>query len=219
MPDTNTDAEPKFVVDRMLGRLTAWLRLLGYDTLSANDRELAREEDNSLIATAGKEKRIILSRDKALVKKAQARGITAIYINPGDVVEQLARVHSHFNLHLKAKMIRCTVCNSPIRTTAAEEMEEVKAKEYVFPDLLERNTEFWICDGCKRVYWEGSHWNNIQKTLEELRKQAGALDVKTEEQHTPSNRHCSTCGTTTVHVYIGWGEWECAECRVKGRGL
>ncbi|MEM2934029.1 MAG: Mut7-C RNAse domain-containing protein [Methanocellales archaeon] len=159
----------KFIADRMLGRLTAWLRLLGYDTLSASD--LRKGEDDLLLEIAKKEGRIIVSRDRELVRKAKARGIAAILIHSEDVLKQLKEMHSHINLNLEAKMDRCTICNHPIRIVKSEEMEVVKAKEYVFPDLFERNIEFWICDNCKRVYWEGSHWNNIQKTVAELKKE------------------------------------------------
>jgi uncharacterized protein with PIN domain len=162
----------KFIVDRMLGRLTAWLRLLGYDTLSAGkDLSAGKEEDDVLLAAAKKEGRIIVSRDRELVRKAQAREISAILIHSDDVLQQLKEMHSHINLNLEAKMDRCTMCNHPIRAVKSEEIEVVKAKEYVFPDLLERNIEFWICDNCKQVYWEGSHWNNIQKTIAELKKE------------------------------------------------
>ncbi len=161
----------KFIADRMLGRLTAWLRLLGYDTLSAN--ELRKVEDDLLLAIAEKEERVIVSRDRELVRKAQRKGISAILIHSDDVFKQLKEMHSHINLNLEAKMDRCTMCNHPIRIVRPEEMEVVRSKEYVFPDLFERNTEFWICDNCKRVYWEGSHWNNIQKRVAELKKEVG----------------------------------------------
>ncbi|MEM2924980.1 MAG: Mut7-C RNAse domain-containing protein [Methanocellales archaeon] len=161
----------KFIADRMLGRLTAWLRLLGYDTLSAND--LRKEEDDLLLEIAEKEDRIIISRDRELVRKARARGIAAFLIHSDDVLNQLKELYSHINLDLEAKMDRCTICNHPIRIVRGEEMELVKTKEYVFPDLFERNIEFWICDNCKQVYWEGSHWNNIQKTIAELKKEVG----------------------------------------------
>ncbi|MEM2934027.1 MAG: hypothetical protein QXL78_03775 [Methanocellales archaeon] len=28
-------------------------------------------------------------------------------------------------------------------------------------------------------------------------------------------KYCSTCAMTTIHIYIGWGEWKCAECEVR----
>lgn len=161
----------KFIADRMLGRLTAWLRLLGYDTFSASD--LRKGEDDLLLEIAKKEERIIVSRDRELVRKAKARGIAAFLIHSDNVLKQLKEMHSQINLNLEAKMDRCTVCNHPIRIVRSEEIELVRAKEYVFPDLFERNVEFWICDNCKRVYWEGSHWNNIQKTVAELKKEVG----------------------------------------------
>lgn len=57
----------KFFVDRMLGRLIAWLRIFGYDTKSALDFEPAPDEDTMLIDVAKREGRILLSRDRKSV--------------------------------------------------------------------------------------------------------------------------------------------------------
>ncbi|MCZ7406070.1 MAG: DUF5615 family PIN-like protein, partial [Candidatus Methanoperedens sp.] len=62
----------KFVTDRMLGRLSRWLRLFGYDSLEIKKQE---NEDDTLLALAEKEGRILVSRDRVLVKKKKKRGI------------------------------------------------------------------------------------------------------------------------------------------------
>ena len=56
----------RFVLDGHLGRLAAYLRLLGFDSLYHNDfsdEELAQISDN--------EKRILLTRDRGLLKRSQ----------------------------------------------------------------------------------------------------------------------------------------------------
>jgi uncharacterized protein with PIN domain len=44
-------------------------------------------------------------------------------------------------------------------------MELVRSKDYVYPARLESGTEFWICDKCGQVYWQGKHWENIMETV------------------------------------------------------
>ena len=65
-------------------------------------------------------------------------------------------------------MNRCSICNSPIRKIRPEEMELVREKDYVYPDRLEGGTEFWVCDNCGQVYWQGKHWESIKERVERL---------------------------------------------------
>ena len=51
----------------MLVRLARWLRLFGYDTLVIPQQE---NEDELLLEIAEKEGRILVSRDRVLVRKA-----------------------------------------------------------------------------------------------------------------------------------------------------
>ncbi|MGZ6270306.1 MAG: Mut7-C RNAse domain-containing protein, partial [Candidatus Limnocylindrales bacterium] len=53
----------RFVVDGHLGRLAAYLRMLGFDTLYAADME-----DAVLAELAARDDRILLSRDRGLLK-------------------------------------------------------------------------------------------------------------------------------------------------------
>ncbi len=155
----------KFIVDRMLGRLARWLRLLGYDTLSIARQE---NEDDLLLILALGEKRILVSRDRMLINKAKKKGITAYVIRSQDIIEQLKEMQETFGILVEPRMDRCTLCNSNIRKIEAGEMEEVKEKDYVYPAMLERVTEFWICDKCGQVYWLGKHWVNIRETVKSM---------------------------------------------------
>jgi uncharacterized protein with PIN domain len=59
---------------------------------------------------------------------------------------------------------RCILCNEEL---ADIEKEKVKGKvpEYVF----KTQEEFITCPKCNRIYWQGTHWGNVQKTLDEIR--------------------------------------------------
>ncbi len=158
----------KFVVDRMLGKLTTWLRLLGYDVVNANDFDTSAGEDDLLLNLA-KEGGILLTRDRAIRSKAEKQGMPICFIHSDMAIEQLEEVYSCCNIQLEPKMSRCTICNTSIRRARAEDEDSLRKKDYV-PDRLIGTIDFWVCDNCGQVYWEGSHWDNIRKRMDELKK-------------------------------------------------
>ncbi|MFZ2410157.1 MAG: Mut7-C RNAse domain-containing protein [Candidatus Methanoperedens sp.] len=157
----------KFIADRMLGRLACWLRLFGYDTIEIKKQE---NEDDRLLALAKKDERILVSRDRALIRKAIKRGIRAYLVQSSEIMEQLTEMQVEFGISIEPQMERCTLCNSVIRKAKTEDMEIIRAKDYVYPDRLESVTEFWLCDNCGQVYWQGRHWENIMERAEMLKK-------------------------------------------------
>jgi len=162
----------RFVVDRMLGKLTTWLRLLGYDVVSASDFDLSAEEDDLLLNLA-KEGRVLLTRDRTLRSKAEKRGIPICFIHSDMAMEQLGEVYSYCDIQLEPKMSRCTICNASIRKARAEDKDMLKKEDYV-PDRLIDVIDFWVCDNCGQVYWKGSHWDNINKQLDDFKKKIGS---------------------------------------------
>jgi len=56
-------AIPRFVADVMLGSLSRWLRLFGFDTLYSNDFD-----DRELIKISIQDDRILLTRDHSLAR-------------------------------------------------------------------------------------------------------------------------------------------------------
>ncbi|MFA5353224.1 MAG: Mut7-C RNAse domain-containing protein, partial [Thermodesulfovibrionales bacterium] len=59
-------SKPRFIVDVMLGGLARWLRAMGYDTLYFNDID-----DRELVRISRLEQRLLLTRDRRLVKERQ----------------------------------------------------------------------------------------------------------------------------------------------------
>lgn len=157
----------KFIADRMLGRLAHWLRLFGYDTLEIKKQE---NEDDILLALSENEGRILISRDKVLVRKAIKRGIRTYLIQSSEIMEQLTEIRGEFGISIEPQLERCTLCNSVIRKAKPEDMEIISEKDYVYPDRLGRGLEFWLCDKCGQVYWQGKHWENIMERAERLKK-------------------------------------------------
>jgi uncharacterized protein with PIN domain len=166
----------RFIVDRMLGRLIAWLRIFGYDTISALDLEPTPNEDTMLIDIAKNERRILVSRDRALIDRAKRASADAVLVSSDDVRDQLEELMRVYRLDIDPGMTRCTACNSTLREATEADMERIRSSKEVPERLMSDYSLFWLCDKCGKVYWQGSHWRNILKTAEEVknnRKRAG----------------------------------------------
>jgi uncharacterized protein len=152
-------AEPRFILDNHLGRLTAYLRMLGFDCLYQNDYD-----DEELAETAQREERILLSRDRRLLMR---KAVTDGYcLRSLDSWEQLAEVIRRFDLSSRlVPFHRCLRCNHPLEPVQKE----------VILDRLEPLTklyfdEFQICPACKQIYWKGSHYEKMRQWVDQLTK-------------------------------------------------
>jgi uncharacterized protein with PIN domain len=169
----------RFLTDRMLGKLSTWLRILGYDTVYAADLAIqdgeawkgevdGKDEDSALVSFAAQQDRIVLTKDKRLAAMAERRGVRSVLSKADDVMEQLQELLRHdVPIHLEPTAVRCSVCNGELRKVEADEAEVLKGSDYVPSDLI-GEWEFWICDRCGRIYWEGSHWQDIRERLKIL---------------------------------------------------
>ena len=151
---TRVRAEPlrevRFVLDGHLGRLAAFLRLAGFDTLYSHDAD-----DRELAATSAAERRILLTRDVGLLKRREVTHGHAV--RETDPARQLREVFDRFDLQrLSRPFSRCMRCNSLLRPASRSEVDGK-----VPPRSLEHFTEFLCCDGCGRVYWRGSHFQRL----------------------------------------------------------
>ncbi len=169
------EKEPlRFVTDRMLGKLSTWLRILGHDTVYAAEikgKSVGGEEDEdkALVAFAEHEARILLTRDKNLASSASNKGAQCVQIKTEDVMEQLKELLLHnVNINLEPVPARCSECNARIRKVEEGEEEILKEKSYV-PTSMVGKCDFWVCEGCGRIYWEGSHWRDMRERLRQLR--------------------------------------------------
>ncbi|MEM3022817.1 MAG: DUF5615 family PIN-like protein, partial [Candidatus Bathyarchaeia archaeon] len=77
----------KFITDGMLGRLSRWLRIIGYDV-----EYVRNAADEELLKRAEEEGRTVLTRDRSLYAMAKRRGVGAILLEEKDLFGQLARL-------------------------------------------------------------------------------------------------------------------------------
>lgn len=151
-----TESEPIFFVDAMLGNIARKLRLLGYDSQYFPDID-----DEKLIDSARKEKRIIISKDEELIRKAQKLGMRSIHITKEEEVEEFFEIINSVNLkriQINGNTARCPKCNS-----LTESVDKEIIKERIPQGVLKLNDKFWICKCCNQIYWEGTHIKNLQE--------------------------------------------------------
>ena len=143
------------LLTRELGRLAKWLRILGIDA-----GYFSEENTSSLIIQALKDDRIILTRNHRI---PQARGMKVVLINSERIKEQIAEALVALGIKPDPKMIftRCVICNEELVYIVKEKIKE-RVPEYVF----NTQKDFVDCPKCNRIYWQGTHWGNVTKTLE-----------------------------------------------------
>jgi uncharacterized protein with PIN domain len=149
--------ELRFVADAHLGGLAHMLRMLGFDTLYDN-----HFQDDKITAIAGEEGRIVLTRDRELLKR---RAVTyGCYVHTLKSEAQLREVAERFDLARSARPFTlCLHCNAPLRP-----VDKSSVLDRLPPRVRENYERFSTCDVCGRVYWEGSHWRNMRRVLEGL---------------------------------------------------
>ncbi|MCD6468067.1 MAG: Mut7-C RNAse domain-containing protein [Thermoplasmata archaeon] len=155
----------KLLCDQMLGTLARWLRLLGFDVYYANEKTT----DDEILDIAEKEKRVVISRDKQLVERAEKRRMPNIEVTSTDLDEQLKTVTSVYPVNNKTVLSRCSLCNTPLLKV---KKEDVKGK--VPSKVFDAHEEFWYCKKCDKIYWKGSHWVRIEEKMKELTEKVKA---------------------------------------------
>ena len=163
-------SEPRFIVDNMLGSVARWLRILGYDTVYDKNAE-----DWQIIRRAELEKRIIVTRDRALHNKAIKLGLRSVLLWEDDMAERLAHIAAVTGIRLGVdfEKTRCPEDNTPLI-----KVEKEKIKDKVPPSVLRAHSDFWECTRCGKVYWVGRHWRMIEKILQDAREKLELLKAK-----------------------------------------
>jgi uncharacterized protein with PIN domain len=149
--------EPRFVLDIHLGRLATYLRMLGFDTLYRNDYE-----DEELARISSSQRRILLTRDRGLLKRSiVTHGYCIRQTNPR---QQVLEVLKRFDLLGQvAPFRRCLHCNGLLEPVAKEMIAD-----RLQPGTRQDFNEFSHCPECDRIYWPGSHYDRMQKFVEGL---------------------------------------------------
>ena len=155
----------RFVADAHLGGLAHLLRMMGFDTLY--DNAFADDEIERLALA---DHRIVLTRDRELLKR---RGVMhGMYVRALRSPKQLREVFDRLDLARSARPFTlCLHCNARLVP-----IDKAAALPRVPPRVAVQFERFSACEGCERVYWEGSHWRRMRGLIDELLGTAGAID-------------------------------------------
>ncbi|MFB7332082.1 hypothetical protein FNH09_03800 [Streptomyces adustus] len=153
-PQRIPGAPLRFLLDVHLGTLARRLRLLGVDTAY----ESTDIGDPALAARSAAEQRVMLSRDRGLLRRRELWAGAFVYSTSPD--DQLRDVLDRFAPELRP-WTRCTACNGLLRTATKDEVA----------DQLKHGTQasydvFAQCRECGRAYWKGAHHEQLEAIVE-----------------------------------------------------
>jgi len=160
-PSKETNGRTQFIVDAMLGSLARKLRAFGFDAVyyKAGD-------DSDLLRLAVVEGRIVLTADRSLAARADAKGIRAILLvgdSDKERVNSLAQRAKGAGVSLVRGPPLCSLCGGELR---AIERHEISGE--VPPSVKRRHRLFFQCKSCAQIYWRGSHWKRLMSLARRL---------------------------------------------------
>ncbi len=161
----------RFVADGMLGKLARWLRLAGHDVTYIGDLKVpASEQDDVLLELANLKRRVLLTCDLALYRRAKRAGIRSAYVESDDVVEQLVEVSKRcgWKIKIEPENSRCPMCNGSLKLTNKDDVKDI-----VPTTVLKAQREFWRCGNCGKIYWHGTHWKTILEMASRYNQMVG----------------------------------------------
>lgn len=170
----------RFVLDVHLGRLAAYLRMAGFDTLYSNTAS-----DSDLAAFAMREGRILVTRDRNLLMRADVE--RGYWIRSPDPKQQLLEIARRFHLlSYMRPFARCMKCNGVLNPVARDSVA------HRLPPGVQHKREFRICTNCGSVYWEGSHHARMCEMLEWVKAEGSIQRLSSRDLHdAETGRQCS----------------------------
>ncbi|MGQ9678998.1 MAG: Mut7-C RNAse domain-containing protein [bacterium] len=152
----NGKPEQRYYCDVMLGKLAQKLRVYGLDVRYERSRGgMAGYRD------ARSESRLFITRNRRL---QQLPGV--LFVQSEKPAEQVEELKNRLGLSEieKKEMVgvlsRCLICNEPLARITRDE-----ARPVVPFFIYQIHHEFRRCPKCRRVYWPGSHVQDMLKNL------------------------------------------------------
>ncbi len=147
--------------DVMLSKLARWLRFGGIKTYDA-----PMEDDTKLLSFVKRKRGILITSDNQLFLRGKKRETKVIFVQQEPIPRQIAAVANALGTEISiSPSIFCSVCSSKLVKVSKERLIR-KVPE----DAYKRHTSFYFCKNCEKVYWRGTHWKFIQKTLLKAKK-------------------------------------------------
>ena len=151
-PQPTPTRHPRFLLDVHLGGLARRLRLLGLDAAYRPDAD-----DPDLVRQAGTEHRILLSRDRGLLRRRTV--LLGAFVRGADTATQLDDVLDRFAPPL-APWTRCTRCGARLRPAVADQVAP-----RLEPGTRRTYADFACCEACGQIYWRGAHAARLERLV------------------------------------------------------
>lgn len=165
-PQAVEGAPLRFLLDVHLGTLARRMRLLGIDT-AYESHDLG---DPALAARSAAEQRVLLSRDRGLLRRRELWAGAYVYSDKPD--EQLRDVLGRFAPAL-IPWTRCTACNGRLRDADKDEVARgLEGGTKATYDVFAR------CDACGRVYWRGAHHDRLETIVRQALREFGKVPAR-----------------------------------------
>ena len=156
------DVELRFIVDHNVGKMAKWLRMAGFDALL-----FTGADDDALVAAALNDKRILLTRDRRIMKRRVivAGHIKSVLIESDHFTAQLGQVINALKLD-KGSLRPFTICLECNRQLQGRTKETIKDRVPPFVFLTQEH--FSECPACHRLYWQGTHWQSMGRRMDDF---------------------------------------------------
>lgn len=149
----------RFLVDANVSKLASKLRMAGFDTFYNS-----QWDDQDLADISQERKCILLTRDIQLLKRRKI--VFGHFVRETIPLKQMSEViHFYGLLDSILPFSRCMSCNGMLvpvkKQDILEQLEPLTQKYY---------NVFHRCSTCSQVYWFGSHREQMERDLSELRR-------------------------------------------------
>ncbi len=148
----------KFLLENNLSKLAKWLRFLGHDVRvlegEISRRVLAENQDRVFLTTS--------KRWEGTLRKANVRYLV---VPRHDWELQLCMVIRHFNLGTDLNLDRCAHCGAKLVSVRKEDV-----RERIPPRAYDSAYDFTLCPRCGALFWKGTHYSGMIRTLERVLK-------------------------------------------------
>jgi uncharacterized protein len=150
----------KFIVDENVGKLTKWLRIMGYDTLFFHG-----DSDSRMVATALEQDRVILTRDTHVLERRVVTSgrLKAILLQSEQFAAQITQVVESLKLDCSGSFHLCPEDNHILEKKTPEDV-----REQVPPYVFATQQQYRQCPFCRRIYWRGTHWQAMNRMLAQV---------------------------------------------------
>jgi uncharacterized protein with PIN domain len=147
---------PRFLCDPSLAGLARWFRAAGYEAFLAPEVPGHRLPDEAL-----RRGLVLLTTEaEVLDRRIVADGSLVVVWLPSTLTMAEQLHMAALDLGLTLREPRCMACGGTLVPTPKEEV-----RPRIPPRTALWKDEYFVCAGCHQLFWRGTHWDRIEKTL------------------------------------------------------